>query len=199
MRLLIRVLGEVAEHERRSCPSRRASRSCRSRSPGCRARRCRSRRRRPAPLDVAVVGERQRAATVGRAPNAAVPLPPSSVIVQRSSRRPRAGGELERQPEIGLAGQRLRADLLQLGDDVVAGEPLAVRSGQPALEARRGERLDVRARLRRAPAADARDAATAETAEIAETSSSATLARALRLWSWSSIMISCSAFSAARS
>src|SRR5439155_393565 len=60
----------------------------------------------------------------------------------------RAGGELERFEEIRAAGQRLRADLLQLGDEIVAGELLAVRSGEPAFEAARRERFDGRARLR---------------------------------------------------
>ena len=60
-----------------------------------------------------------------------------------------AGGELERHAVIALAGERLRADLLQRGGEIVAGEPLARRSGEPPFKLLRGERLHVRARFRR--------------------------------------------------
>ena len=59
----------------------------------------------------------------------------------------RARREVEGDPIIRLAGQRLRADLPQLRHEVVAGELLAGRPGQAALEPRRRERLDVRARF----------------------------------------------------
>src|SRR5205807_9319672 len=67
----------------------------------------------------------------------------------------RAGGELEGKTVIGLLRQRLRADLLQLRGDVVAGEPLAVRSGETPFEPLGRERFDVGARLRRRLGKDA--------------------------------------------
>ena len=55
-----------------------------------------------------------------------------------------AGRELKRQPEILLTRQRLRADLFQLGDNVVRSEPLAIRSRKTAFQAFGCQRLNMR-------------------------------------------------------
>ena len=92
--------------------------------------------------DFAVVGEGQRL-DVG-ALREAQRLPGGDA--QARAAVARAGGELERQPVVRLAGQRPRADALQLRDDVVGGEPLAGRPGEPPFLALAGERGHVRPR-----------------------------------------------------
>ena len=60
-----------------------------------------------------------------------------------------AGREAEGQAEVLLAGERLRAHRLQLGDEVIGGEPRAVGAGLTSAQALRGEHLDVGAGLGR--------------------------------------------------
>ena len=131
----------------RPCPSRRASRSCRSRSSGCRARRCRSRRRRPAPL-TSPLSEKESAWTSVRCvegrrlPDAlsrchAIGEPPSRVPAVNSKGR----------RIVVLAGQRPRADALQLRDEVVARRAVRRSTPRAVLRARSdASAADVRAR-----------------------------------------------------
>ena len=60
---------------------------------------------------------------------------------------PRAGGELERRVEVAAPGQRLRADAFQLRDDELPGERFALGARHPAAEAFGGQCLHVRAEL----------------------------------------------------
>src|SRR5207247_167509 len=94
-----------------------------------------------ASFDIAVVGKGKGADHAG--------LWSAPVDFDRRTAVARARGELERKERIGLPWQRLRADLLKLRCDVVACQPLAGRSCEPAFEALRRKRLHMRARSAR--------------------------------------------------
>ena len=100
--------------------------------------------------DFTVVGKRQRLDRRSRCVNVRLP----GGDAQARTAVACAGGELERQPVIGLARQRPRADALQLRHEIVGREPLTVRPGEPPFLALAGERGHVwpRGRLRRGSA-----------------------------------------------
>src|SRR5207248_2358209 len=91
------------------------------------------------PFDIAVVRERQSAH--GRA-TARGGTGACMTDVDGRSAVARAGCEVKRQEKILLPGQRLRADLLELGDEKLGRQMFAVRSSETALHARRRQRLN---------------------------------------------------------